>query len=72
MLYNIRFEKEARQKLNFRRKRINITTIKRIISSFCTPDIMHFSDFKDFLPSLFLLIYFLNSIKLYFSLLTVT
>ncbi|HET3294294.1 TPA: hypothetical protein ACKC0N_000985 [Streptococcus pneumoniae] len=27
---------------------VNLPTIKRIVSSFCTPDIMRFSDFKDF------------------------
>ena len=27
---------------------VNLPTIKRIISRFCTPDIMRFSDFKDF------------------------
>ena len=34
-----------------------LPTIKRIVSSFLIPDIMRFSDFKNFLPSLFLLIY---------------
>ncbi len=27
---------------------VNLPTIKRIVSSFGTPDIMRFSDFKDF------------------------
>ncbi|WP_191620191.1 hypothetical protein [Streptococcus pneumoniae] len=28
--------------------RVNLPTLKRIVSSFYTPDIMRFSDFKDF------------------------
>ena len=35
-------------------KEVNLPTIKRIISSFFTPDIMRFSDFKDFFPAFFL------------------